>query len=39
MHIDERAIAALGGVYAELLPRDGALLDLMSSWRTRLAVG
>jgi len=36
VHIDERAIAALGRVYAELLPRDGVLLDLMSAWRTHL---
>jgi SAM-dependent methyltransferase len=36
VHIDEGAIAALGAVYAELLPRSGTLLDLMSSWRTHL---
>lgn len=36
VHIDDGAIDALGRVYAELLPRSGTLLDLMSSWRTHL---
>ena len=36
VHIDDAAIAALGRVYGELLPRDGRLLDLMSSWRSHL---
>ena len=36
VHIDDEAIAALGSIYAELLPRTGTLLDLMSSWRTHL---
>lgn len=36
VHIDEGAIAALGAVYAELLPPAGTLLDLMSSWRSHL---
>src|SRR4051812_9772949 len=36
VHIDDGALAALGTVYAELLPRAGILLDLMSSWRTHL---
>ena len=36
VHIDDGAIAALGSIYAELLPRAGTLLDLMSSWRTHL---
>jgi hypothetical protein len=36
VHIDEGAIAALGAMYAELLPRAGTLLDLMSSWRSHL---
>ncbi|MDZ4277709.1 MAG: methyltransferase domain-containing protein, partial [Dehalococcoidia bacterium] len=35
-HIDDQAIAALGQLYAELLPRDGAILDLMSSWKSHL---
>jgi SAM-dependent methyltransferase len=36
VHIDDGAIAALGSIYAELLPRGGTLLDLMSSWRSHL---
>jgi SAM-dependent methyltransferase len=39
VHIDDGAIAALGRLYAELLPEGGRLLDLMSSWRTHLAPG
>ena len=39
VHLDEGAIAALGRVYAELLPQAGLLLDLMSSWRTHLPEG
>jgi SAM-dependent methyltransferase len=35
VHIDDGAIAALGALYAELLPA-GRLLDLMSSWRSHL---
>lgn len=34
VHIDEGAIAALGRLYAELLPAEGRILDLMSSWRS-----
>ena len=36
VHIDEGAIAALGRLYAEILPARGRLLDLMSSWRSHL---
>jgi SAM-dependent methyltransferase len=36
VHIDEDAIAALGRLYAEVLPAGGRLLDLMSSWRSHL---
>jgi SAM-dependent methyltransferase len=36
VHIDDGAIAALGAVYADVLPRAGRLLDLMSSWRSHL---
>ena len=36
VHIDDEAIAALGRLYAEVLPHDGRLLDLMSSWRSHL---
>jgi SAM-dependent methyltransferase len=35
-HIDEGAIAALTGFYRTLLPPDGVLLDLMSSWVSHL---
>lgn len=36
VHIDDGAIAALGRLYSEVLPRRGRLLDLMSSWRSHL---
>ena len=36
VHIDDGAIAALGRLYAEVLPASGRLLDLMSSWRSHL---
>ena len=36
VHIDDGAIAKVGEIYAQLLPRGGAMLDLMSSWRTHL---
>jgi SAM-dependent methyltransferase len=36
VHIDEGAIAALGRLYAEVLPAGGRWLDLMSSWRSHL---
>jgi SAM-dependent methyltransferase len=39
VHIDDGAIAALGALYAEVLPKDGRLLDLMSSWRSHLPRG
>src|SRR6185295_2088301 len=39
VHIDDGAIAALGALYAEILPKDGRLLDLMSSWRSHLPEG
>ena len=39
VHIDDGAIAALGTLYAEILPKDGRLLDLMSSWRSHLPQG
>jgi SAM-dependent methyltransferase len=39
VHIDDGAIAALGGLYAEVLPAGGRLLDLMSSWRSHLPIG
>jgi SAM-dependent methyltransferase len=36
VHLDEVAIAALGRLYADVLPGGGRLLDLMSSWRSHL---
>jgi hypothetical protein len=36
VHIDDGATAALSHAYAEVLPADGPLLDLMSSWRSHL---
>ena len=35
-HIDDATIAALTGYYAGVLPGDGAVLDLMSSWVSHL---
>ena len=39
VHIGDSAIAALGRLYAEVLPAGGRLLDLMSSWRSHLPEG
>ena len=39
VHIDDGAIAALGRLYAEVLPAGGRLLDVMSSWRSHLPEG
>jgi hypothetical protein len=36
VHIDEAAIRALGEIYRDYLPGAGAILDLMSSWRSHL---
>jgi SAM-dependent methyltransferase len=36
VHIDPGAIMKVGEIYARLLPRGGAILDLMSSWRSHL---
>lgn len=36
VHIDDGAIRKVGEIYAQLLPQGGAILDLMSSWRTHL---
>lgn len=35
-HIDDAAVAALTGCYRELLPENGRILDLMSSWVSHL---
>lgn len=39
VHIDDAAIAAVSRVYAEVLPKQGRLLDLMSAWRSHLPAG
>jgi SAM-dependent methyltransferase len=39
VHLDDAALAALGRLYATLLPPGGRLLDLMSSWRSHLPDG
>ena len=36
VHIDDGAIAQLGEWFRDLLPPNGAILDLMSSWRSHL---
>jgi hypothetical protein len=36
VHIDEAAIRTVGEIYLSRLPRGGAILDLMSSWRSHL---
>jgi SAM-dependent methyltransferase len=36
VHIDDGAIAAATETYRDLLPADGRILDLMSSWRSHL---
>jgi SAM-dependent methyltransferase len=36
VHIDDGAIAKVGEIYARVLPQGGAILDLMSSWRSHL---
>lgn len=36
VHIDDHAINAVMQLYRELLPSNGAVLDLMSSWRSHL---
>ncbi|MBO0937112.1 methyltransferase domain-containing protein [Fibrella sp. HMF5335] len=39
VHIDEPAIAATTALFREKLPQNGAILDLMSSWRSHLPKG
>ena len=36
VHIDDDAIAAVRQLYRQLLPENGRVLDLMSSWRSHL---
>jgi len=38
-HIDEYAVKTLNRHYREVLPKGGAVLDLMSSWTSHLATG
>ena len=38
-HIDDGAIAAVTGLYRELFPAGGTVLDLMSSWVSHLPDG
>lgn len=38
-HIDDYAIRTIGEYYARVLPKGGAVLDLMSSWTSHLAEG
>ncbi len=39
VHIDDYAIAAIKRYFSEVLPENGAILDLMSSWRSHLPEG
>ena len=39
VHIDDAAIRTVGEIYLTHLPRGGAILDLMSSWRSHLPSG
>jgi SAM-dependent methyltransferase len=36
VHIDDAAIQSVGEIFLSKLPRDAAILDLMSSWRSHL---
>ena len=36
VHIDEYAIEAIRRYFSEVLPEDGVILDLMSSWRSHM---
>lgn len=39
VHIDDHAIAAIRDFFQQQLPRNGTILDLMSSWRSHLPDG
>ena len=39
VHIDYEAIGAVSAYFSEALPRDGVILDLMSSWRSHMPPG
>ena len=36
VHIDDEAIAQIGRIFQEVIPHNGIILDLMSSWRSHL---
>ena len=36
VHIDENAVGATASYFGRVLPRDGVILDLMSSWRSHM---
>ena len=36
VHIDYEAIGAISAYFSEVLPRNGVILDLMSSWRSHM---
>ncbi|MCB0034440.1 MAG: class I SAM-dependent methyltransferase [Anaerolineales bacterium] len=38
VHIDEPAIQTLSNAFLDLIPEQGTILDLMSSWRTHLPI-
>lgn len=39
VHLDQSGIAAVKGYLGSVLPQDGVILDLMSSWRSHLPEG
>jgi len=39
VHIDDQAIATVSELFRSLIPRDSAVLDLMSSWRSHWPTG
>ena len=39
VHIDDGAIAAVSGLFRDLIPADSVVLDLMSSWRSHWPSG
>jgi len=39
VHIDDQAIAAVGGLFRSLIPPNSVVLDLMSSWRSHWPEG
>ncbi len=39
VHIDDKAIAAIGCYFGKHLPKHGVILDVMSSWRSHLPDG